>query len=493
MTIRLMAWNIQNFGTASANYTLYKGTNSVHLANFIAGVINAYQIDVLMMMEVSQDAQASLNAVLAALNNGLATKEWCYDWIPCSVKEAIATTPPGSINSSDDLSWKGSFVSNRSEGYAVFWKNEQQAARFKMLGAAQNMSEGVRKDATYNPAYVPAHCISLSLNGRNYRTIRPVPYVQAESGFVQASYGDHWINAGYPDISSKGNPYLPRWERVRRPAWIAIEIVAAGGQANTVIPFVVYHAPSKRQLSRPGNYLNGLAQELYVLKTVTNNVPSGALFYHSKAVAAGDYNLDTRTGKDWRIYRTFYQPFGANATEWNSGANMTPLSTDARWVQTTVQVRQRVRGKPIGPQIQDNDINNYYHSVIDNIFHRGLTNPQTRRADLTAAVMNGSALTGAFISNFFNHIDRWRAIALARGGDVDPMLGPRFPVTRKRVRTLEPKFPNMINWQYFIAGLHQGNFTGNWNSETGGARSAAMFIHDFISDHLPVFVEFDIA
>jgi hypothetical protein len=229
------------------------------------------------------------------------------------------------------------------------------------------------------------------------------------------------------------------------------------------------------------------------LKTVNNNIPNGALFYHSKAVAAGDYNLDTRTGKDWRIYSTFYQPFGANATEWNSGANMTPLSTDARWVQTTVQVRQRVAGKPIGPQIQDNNINNYYHSVIDNIFHRGLTNPQSSMADLPAAVMNGSALTGAFVSNFFNHIDRWRALAVNRGGNVDDMLGPQFPVRRKGVTTLVPQFPNMINWRYFIEGLRQGNFTGNWNSETGGARSAAMFIHDFISDHLPLYVEFDIA
>jgi hypothetical protein len=363
-----------------------------------------------------------------------------------------------------------------------------------MLGAAQNMSEGVRRDNGYNPAYIPTHCISLSLSGRNFRTVMPPPYVQTEYGFVQASPGDNWINATYPDVSRYVNPYQQRWERVRRPAWIAIEIVAGGGQANTVVPFVVYHAPSNRQLSRPGNYLNGLAQELYVLRTVNNDIPNGALFYHSKAVAAGDYNLDTRTAGDWAVgFRTFYRPLGANAADFDSGANMRSLSTDAHSVQTTVQVRQLVHGVPTGPQIQDNVIDNYYHSVIDNIFHRGLTNPQAFMADLPAAVMNGSALTGAFITNFFAHIDRWRAIAVGRGGDVDPMQGPRLPITRKRVTTLEPKFPNMINWQYFIAGLQQGNFTGNWNSQTGGARSAAMFIHDFISDHLPVYLEFDIA
>jgi hypothetical protein len=125
--------------------------------------------------------------------------------------------------------------------------------------------------------------------------------------------------------------------------------------------------------------------------------------------------------------------------------------------------------------------------------YRGLTNPQLFICLLPQAVTGNNELTGGLVSNFFNHVDRWRAIAVNRHGDVHPMFGPRLPIRRKGVTTLEPQFKNMINWQYFIAGLQQGSFTGNWNSQTGGARSAAMFIHDFISDHLPVFVEFDVA
>jgi hypothetical protein len=155
-----------------------------------------------------------------------------------------------------------------------------------------------------------------------------------------------------------------------------------------------------------------------------------------------------------------------------------------------VQVNQFQYGTPTGPPIQDDDINAYYHSVIDNLFYRNLTNANVHAVPLLETVMNNGAFTGALVRNFYNHIYKWRRIALARGGDVDNMLGPRLPVRRQG---LVPKFPHMINWQYFIRGLRRGDFSGDWDSDTGGARSAATFIHDFISDHLPVYVEFDIA
>jgi hypothetical protein len=50
----------------------------------------------------------------------------------------------------------------------------------------------------------------------------------------------------------------------------------------------------------------------------------------------------------------------------------------------------------------------------------------------------------------------------------------------------------MTDWEDFLASVKVGSFTGDFQSGDGpGARSAAIFTHDFVSDHLPLIAEFD--
>jgi hypothetical protein len=58
---------------------------------------------------------------------------------------------------------------------------------------------------------------------------------------------------------------------------------------------------------------------------------------------------------------------------------------------------------------------------------------------------------------------------------------------------LEPVFPNMTNWSVFLQGIQRGYFVGEPSTGQGDARSAAVFVHDFVSDHLPLVLELDVA
>ncbi len=44
-SVRVMAWNIQNFGSNTASYKAVKGANSSLLAPFIAAVVANYQVE----------------------------------------------------------------------------------------------------------------------------------------------------------------------------------------------------------------------------------------------------------------------------------------------------------------------------------------------------------------------------------------------------------------------------------------------------------------
>lgn len=71
--------------------------------------------------------------------------------------------------------------------------------------------------------------------------------------------------------------------------------------------------------------------------------------------------------------------------------------------------------------------------------------------------------------------------------------GRTTPTSRGVYTELAP-FPSMTNWTAFMNGLEAGEFRGDATTGQGAdARQAAVFIHDFVSDHLPVTVTFETA
>ena len=489
--IRVMSWNIQNFGTGSPTYTNYKGEDSYLLVEFINSIVKHFQIDILTIMEVSQFAQASLDNLMFALNRGLNPKDWCYDWVRGSVAQKLEVKAANAINSPDDLNWGSSSVASRSEGYAVFWRNSQ-TARFKMLKASQDMSFGTAWVQGYNPAYRPAHSISLNLKGREFRHIQPPPYVEVENSFRITHPGENWKDSLYPDVSKYVNPYIPRWQNVRRPAYCMIEVQSGGGERQKILPIMVYHAPSANQIARPGIYLSALAQELYVHKGIVNDQPTGALAYHDKAIASGDYNLDAKVDDNWASsYKTYYRPLNSVNPQ-NTGANCNALYDDVNFERTTVQVNSYVFGTPTGNPIESDDVDDYYHSSIDNLFYRGLAGVNAFVPKLPELVMDAGDLTGPPLKKWKIHLEKFALDSMRQGWGVSATRGPLKRMLVDRQWGLHPIFSNMTNWNLFLRGIRIGRFEGNHDTDTGGARSAAEFIHDFVSDHLPLIIEFDV-
>ncbi len=489
--IRAMSWNIQNFGTGSPTYTNYKGEDSYLLVEFINSIVKHYQIDILMIMEVSQFAEGSLDNLMFALNRGLNPKDWCYDWIKGSVAQKLEVKAANAINSPNDLNWGSSSVSSRSEGYAVFWRNSQ-TTRFKMLKASQTMSFGTNWVQGYNPAYKPDHSISLNLKGREFRLIKPPPYVSVEYSFKNTHPDQNWKDSLYPDVSKFVNPYVPRWQSVRRPAYCLIEVQSVGGERQKICPIMAYHAPSSSQVARPGIYLSALAQELYVHKAIVADKPTGALTYHDKAIASGDYNLDAKVGDNWTSsYKSYYRPMNATRPE-NTGAACNATYTNVDFERTTVQVNSYQFGTPTGTPIESNDIEDYYHSSIDNLFYRGLTGVTAYVPMLPELVMDDGHLTGPPLKLWKTQLERFAYNSTRDGWGVSDTQGPLKRMLVNRRWGLHPLFPNMTNWKLFLRGIRIGRFEGNHDTGTGGARSAAEFTHDFVSDHLPLIVEFDV-
>jgi hypothetical protein len=473
--VSVMIWNVQNFGANTETYANYKGGASALLAGFIKGIVRTYGIDILVVLEVMKDAQQSLDSLTFALNDGLQTKDWCYDWIKGAVKDSAAVTPEDKVEKSDKLEWKSSKYAWRAEGYAVFWRNSQ-TGRFTMQGATRNQSEGSRKHPAYT-GHPPPHAIELSLTGRDASTSTGQVGIQADDGFdPKQPAKTEWVWSEYPDVSTFAAK-KPSWNRSRRPATFQIDLNIGGGDLKAAVPVIGFHAPSKPPLARMGTYLSGLAEELYAV--------GGA--YHEKVVAGGDFNVDTRTDGDWKeTYAPYWSDFNL---AWSGGAHCAGLNTDKAWRQTTIALREpAANGKRTGPPIVTDNLADYYHRTIDNVFHRGFTNAFAYTLLIPNMLMQGGDL-GALMQPWYQPLADISMNADGVDDDWGPWMWVRVPP-----RPFEQQiFPSMTKWKEFLAGVQQGYFTGDAKTGIGDARNASVFTHDFVSDHLPVVVEFDVA
>jgi hypothetical protein len=475
--IRYMSWNIQNFGQTTAAQTQLKGANSSRLAQFIAGLVNMFQIDILGIMEVTPTALPHLNNLLFALNNVMGVNDWCFDWIKGSVDNNLPASP---VNAPGNLTWRSDRNGNRLEGYAFFWRNG--SADFTMLRARDNMSEGARLEVGYAPAYVPGNAASLSLQGRDITparsgSTRPRPQANFAPAAVSALDFDY---AFYPETSKVG-AWDIFWSESRRPAYVLIRMEGiGGGDAQRVVPLALYHAPSYKSIARVGTFIGGMERELYAIRSIdVNERPTGALIHNLKFVASGDYNL-APTQAIWRDYYSgFFNAFAATRGPHPAGgANGTALYDYNGNLNTTVQLQQFNHGLFNGPPIAGVNVNDYYFAPIDNMFQRGLTLHGGANDyfawNLVDEVMQGNANVVAGIQAYAAGLN---AIAAAALGGVNAVTGPLNNAGN-------PIFGFFTDWNNFIADVNNGIFTT--------ARSAAEFVRMFVSDHSPLVIDFDV-
>lgn len=479
MAITYMSWNVQNFGQATQAYANAKGNNSLLLAQFIARTAARNDVSILSIMEVMPTALPHLRSLLAALNAhaSAGANDWMFDYIKGSVD---TLTPPGAVvNSPADLSWQSGTFSPRREGYGIFWRNGH--ADFTMLRAVDDMSEGSWHGGGYAPpAPVPTNVLVLSRMGRDLIAAQRPPRAAANfnpAGAAGAPFGISY----YPDVSTLIGPGSIWYEDTRRPAVAIIRRTAGVGDAAKVVPLLTYHAPSNPALAALGTYISGLAKPLYVAGAVAaDNKPSGASFHPSRTVASGDFNLPAGGGNNWaNAYSAYVNAFGAadGGGNPNGGANATPIYDDNAPITTTIQIYAMGGGGLFnGPAINAANNNAYSFSAIDNMFERNTAHTHFAIVDLMADVRGANVDTMAGIQAYaadMNFLDAANMGAHANTGPVDAAGNSIFTFFDAGIAN---------DWATFLAGVNAGTFPN--------ARSAAVFLRQFVSDHLPMMIEF---
>jgi len=462
--VKVAIWNIQNFGIGNP-YT--RGVASSALSTFIKAFVRSQEIDVLAIMEVTPKAAPSLNMLLETLNLGLLEEPlWAYDWIKSSVRLEDADYPP---TNPDQLDWRGGPHSPRREGYALFWR--YNTGRFEVRPSNYAMSEGVHPHGHG----LPGNIINLITHGLEFDRNDEGIWDQVD-GYnprieqlypLQDGRAHNWSILNFPSVG-RADPRQPRRTLSRRPAYCVLDLNIAGKvEAERLCPIICYHAPSNKSIANLATRLSGLSRELFVL-TDQHNTPR---LHNDLVVAGGDYNYNMAEDP-YPIgpYEKYVNSYRGNNT---GGADCTEMLLPRGTVRTTVQLNSPGRsGRFNGEAITSHYPVDYLFTSIDQLFYR--INPIFSRAE-------GIAFN--LISYVFNSIDPevlgsigaflpLLNKAIGDADSVDDHLGPLKPGGKQIYR-------GMTDWLEFYDSVVRTDFSTS-------VRSAAEFIHIFISDHLPL-------
>jgi hypothetical protein len=467
-------WNLQNYGSNTARAPWVRGVASAEGAAMIAAFVNALGIDVLMVMEVMQTAQPSLDSLRNALNESQMNPIWCYDWIPGSYgvdRRAVQL---------NEMSWWGGGA--RFEGYAVFWKSGD--ARFTMVPARYPVSRGVSSDPNNPNNPMPANCLSLVDEGRQLGRRPGITYTGSTllTGYNPAvdalrPFDDYMMVKNWSDLpvvsAGKGEATPPRMAIARRPAYCVISLNnPAIGAADRQIPLIAYHAPSYPPRASLGTWVSGLGRQLAVTRTLAaNGTPTDNWTQCNKVIAAGDYNVRANAPNAFETYASYTYQYTNRA--WETGANcanMAPVPTTVQLSQYDVNTQRYS-----GADIMSNDVNDYYLSSIDNLFYRNLANAAPSRPDLLTMLMDEGVPFAGVIDQFDGPLQT--AVNAAAGlHNGNPYTG--IDQNGDYIWT----YPDIYNFEEFREQVQASMFSE--------ARQAAEFLHIFVSDHLPLVMTF---
>ena len=427
-------------------------------------------VDILGIMEVIPTGVNWLPHLLRCIRSATLNDNWCYDVVKGSVDFGV---DPGedNINGPGSLEWQSGQRTPRREGYAFFWNNS--SVNFSMLPSRVVMSEGTRYVGDPGPR--PANAASLTLRGRATTKTPRNPWVTATGGInpPNDAFGN-WEDWYYPESAAAASSEA-YYERSRRPAYTIIQLKGQLTERQKFVPLMIYHAP----LAAPeiGTFTSAMAQELYAVHTRLGGNWQNALLGQSQAVAAGDYNLPVTQGSAWdSVYGGFRRNFGAGA---NAGGQMAALYDDVNVQRTVVQTNDGFANS--GDPIVSGNAADYYRAPIDEMFVRVENVRSNRRLLVPELIREKSPLVGYPVNNFkrsiawaINHHNN-AAGPIGNGG---PMSGPDRPYFKLLSSTVRN------DWADFQDGINQGYM--------GDARSAALFYRTFISDHLPLMIDFEV-
>ncbi|MFP5262653.1 MAG: endonuclease/exonuclease/phosphatase family protein [Blastocatellia bacterium] len=474
--ISVMMWNVQNFGFANNRFRGNYGP----VCRFIARAARQQNADIIFIQELKQNGVARLAQLQLALNNAYATAapagNWYYDSIKAAFAAGLAGGPNTNVTTAAQLDWTG--PANR-EGYAMFWN--RNAAKFTMLaaptiaGAANTQSNGVRPLPL--PMGVPAHALSLVLQGRPPAPDPFSPWAYQSAGFNPPANIPAWNNLNFPN----------RWgialvrNASRRPCYCTIDVNIAGPPpaAQRIVPIMSYHAPSNSaNLNAPpaGTQISAFSRQMYQAQ---NPAAAWGWINNARAIAGGDFNVDMNPpGLAWNreeSYEEFTDAFAAGVAGGAACHENVPVQQAIPINNTVVSLDQWIGGPPI----QVGAINAYRTSEFDNIFWRGFTGaPPPARGrvyDLLTAVRPGGSLVGGPITGFLGLLNAGMGLLTIAPGA--PYVGMQPCNAAGNLL-----YPDILNFAAFHADVTAGQMSSS--------RRAAEFVRLFISDHLPIVFRF---
>lgn len=497
-TVNVCLWNLQNYG--GGNALLKWGVDSDLRNRFLRRFLASQQISVLLVMEAGTNSDPSLRNLVQWLNGELPANE--ADWCASLCGSAITDRSPNPPQRQTDLAF---MTDARVEGYAAVWRNNQgDFAVVPGLFPIASQPFASRRNAA-PPAVTPLNMVTRGRPSGEYdiyppaggggrRRGRPQTVFGALGGYlppapVPYDLGGH-LMAGWPALpfpsTSTRNPSQLRMDGSRRPAYVVLDLNAAGGKSNTLVPVVAYHAPSNQGRAEFGAMMAGLSRELYVSNNVAGGVPVPDNVIHTnRTVFGGDFNYSVDQA-DWpEFYAFFVDNFdaGQDGGAATTAAPAYDAGDEAR--RTTVQLLEGDHTTPI----VSNNLNDYFRHKIDLVFTRGV-GVTARRVNVPEILLNDAAGVYAGVLRAFHaHLQQVVADLVAPNQRMN--AAGHGPEEYRWVQDARKRWSQQ--WRPMICGSWGGTFE-DWNAfmtqlQNGRftqARQVAEFYHIFVSDHLPL-------
>lgn len=402
------------------------------VCDFVAHVAGIKQANVIVIQELTFEGQHDLAMMQSYLRSATGA-DWEYDWLPGAIKNG---TNPAKVLDFDDLAFTGAA---HNEGYGVLFKIDPYTSipaltPFPKPGMSRKGYKG--KDPFIS---LVTHGAQIIPNVRYAMPLTPATsYVRSPLPFAIPTPAPIFDPDPTRRHNQSGIDGALSYDSVRRPCWVQLNTGAAPVQ------LVVYHAPVSYDGSYNGTGVCGLIEQVQDLATFPD------------VIVAGDFNNITPNHLQ-NGFENFIQAGLSYGTgdPTNGFERSVPRFTVNNWGATLLQATD--------PQTD------FYGNPRDQLLYRftspGLTINTSEVIDVMSLLLTSDSELSEFVknsSNIRNFIDRnLSALPAVVQGSASIMNDLRAICTP----TSPTPFPDH--------------------------RTAATFFRVFITDHFPVFIDFD--